>query len=237
MGLDAVELVIRVEEEFSIKIEDGEAETTRTMGELHDLVRSKRAAIRQTMSGISCPSQTVFYKLRRYLSQTLHLKDRTLRPSTAFHSLLPRWNSRRFFSRMREELRLAFPLPRSRIQRAISMGCWFAFLGVFCFTLSYGYQWIGLAFLAGILSSVAVAMVGRFLEYFIPSELPGIATLGDLTRATVLLNRDLFEERKNAPEETDFIWKHLCAIVADQLGARPDQLTPQTRFVEDLGLG
>lgn len=43
MGLDAIELILRIEDEFAIEITDDEAEKAVTVGNLHDLVVSKLA--------------------------------------------------------------------------------------------------------------------------------------------------------------------------------------------------
>ena len=61
MGLDSVELVMRVEERFGIEIHDSEAEPIRTPGMLVDLVFSKL----QTGPQNYCASQRAFYVLRR----------------------------------------------------------------------------------------------------------------------------------------------------------------------------
>ena len=71
MGLDSVELVLEVEEEFEITINDADAEQLRTPRQLaaYVFVRLKNA---QESEG-ACLSQAAFYRLRKVL--VIQFKD------------------------------------------------------------------------------------------------------------------------------------------------------------------
>src|SRR5688572_27660604 len=62
MGLDSVEILVRVEEYFGISIPNGEAQKILTVQEFADCVFAK-VTINPTEK---CKSQMLFYKLRRY---------------------------------------------------------------------------------------------------------------------------------------------------------------------------
>ena len=63
----------------------------------------------------------------------------------------------------------------------------------------------------------------------------GVATVGELAEAVMALNhKQLAAEYKgwSAPD----VWKTLCAVIVDQLGVRPQQITREAEFVKDLGV-
>ena len=62
MGLDSVELIIRIEEHFDIAIPDKEAAQIETVQELANCAYASMI----TNPTIKCRSQILFYKLRKY---------------------------------------------------------------------------------------------------------------------------------------------------------------------------
>ena len=60
-------------------------------------------------------------------------------------------------------------------------------------------------------------------------EAETIATVGDM-QAVIL--RKLKEN--DADLEETFVWAKLKQIVVDELGVRPDQVTPEARFIQDF---
>ena len=69
MGLDAVELVMRVEEEFGIEIPDAEAEEATTVGKLYELVLSKLKPDNRDV----CLTSTAFYRTRQAFINVLQI--------------------------------------------------------------------------------------------------------------------------------------------------------------------
>src|SRR5215469_1253685 len=90
MGLDAVELVLKVEEAFQITILDEEAEKATTPGRLVDLVWNKV----RTSAEPTCLSSRAFYLLRRRAMEEFKLPRTSFKPTTALGDVIPR-NSRR----------------------------------------------------------------------------------------------------------------------------------------------
>ncbi|HWJ27478.1 MAG TPA: hypothetical protein VNS32_13115, partial [Flavisolibacter sp.] len=66
MGMDSIEILMKVEDTFGIKIPDREAEQILTVGDFHDAVwrhLSDKYSER-------CKSQSLFYKLRKSVAET-----------------------------------------------------------------------------------------------------------------------------------------------------------------------
>ena len=78
MGLDAVELLMAVEEEFGIDISDAEAECTRTVGELHALVVGKLSPTQPREGDI------IFDRLKIVICQQLGVQEDRVTPDARF---------------------------------------------------------------------------------------------------------------------------------------------------------
>jgi hypothetical protein len=79
MGLDTVELVMEIEDEFGITLPDADAELIQTAGQLHAYVCHRllpQAAPR-------CASARAFYFLRRVVLCHRDISRHAVRPSTA----------------------------------------------------------------------------------------------------------------------------------------------------------
>jgi hypothetical protein len=61
MGMDTIEILMKVEDTFDIKIPDREAEKILTVGDFHDVVWRQL----YSKSSERCKSQSLFYKLRQ----------------------------------------------------------------------------------------------------------------------------------------------------------------------------
>jgi hypothetical protein len=85
MGLDSVELVMAIEEEFGVDIPDQDAENMITVGDVYDWVKLRIA----TSTPMACLTQRVFYKLRRALVENYSVSRHTIKPETRLTDLLP----------------------------------------------------------------------------------------------------------------------------------------------------
>ncbi|MFA6212588.1 MAG: hypothetical protein WCT03_05205 [Candidatus Obscuribacterales bacterium] len=84
MGLDSVELVLAIEEEFGLDIPDRYAERMFTVGDVYEWLKHRLS----TADPQACLTQQVFYKLRRALIQNYRLERHLITPDTRLSDLL-----------------------------------------------------------------------------------------------------------------------------------------------------
>src|SRR5687768_4924872 len=85
MGLQGVELVMAIEDEFGISIPDHDASRLETVGQIYDYVRQRLSATR----GPRCVSQATFYRVRAALAALTGVPQATIRPATPLDRLRP----------------------------------------------------------------------------------------------------------------------------------------------------
>ncbi len=85
MGLDAVELVMAVEEKFGISITDEEATKTLTVGDLKQLIRGKL----DVADADGCLTQRAFHLIRKNATAEFDILRRNLRPDTPLETVVP----------------------------------------------------------------------------------------------------------------------------------------------------
>ena len=91
MGLDLVEMIMAVEEQFEISIADADAATLRTSRQLAAYVfaRLPKTQAENAADTNFCWSQVAFYRLRRALVQQFKIPRRLIRPTTVINDILP----------------------------------------------------------------------------------------------------------------------------------------------------
>jgi hypothetical protein len=83
VGLDMVELVLAIEEEFDILISDALLEKAKTPKDLADIIYS----IYQSKDKDRCSSQVGFYKLRRIVQEHFRYSKDKLKPTTKLQDI------------------------------------------------------------------------------------------------------------------------------------------------------
>jgi hypothetical protein len=68
------------------------------------------------------------------------------------------------------------------------------------------------------------------------SEFPA-DTAGELAQVVLSLNQDRFQPAKSSTEQTDEdVWRRLVDIICDQRQVEREEVVPNARFVDDLGV-
>ena len=243
MGLDAVGLVMRTEDEFSITLSDDEAGTVRTVDDLYQLVLTKLDLTH------SCLSSKAFYRTRQALVACLQVPRREIRPSSDLESLLPEPTRRQQWSEIAEQISLEFPrlqYPARWRQRFFRFGALISAIVVLaCSTLilrTYPGFISGLAlwipaFAIWMILFAAINSALKKSATSLQTELP-CQTAGDLSRLILTSNYEHFSPTaaQNTATSKEYVWKKLVDIICDQLQVGPEDVVPRARFVEDLGV-
>ena len=108
MGLDTVELVMAIEDEFSIQILDTDAEAMMTVGQVYEYILAKRGIKRQSL----CLSAVTFYRLRRVLLKLSNRERHTIRPGTRLEAFAIGHKRREWWAELASKLNLALPALR-----------------------------------------------------------------------------------------------------------------------------
>lgn len=86
MGLDGVELVMRIEDTFGISIPDEVAGNLLTPNDVTDYILTQ---VEVSDEPLPCPTQKAFHLLRRSFTRTLQTPRAAFRPDATLKSLLP----------------------------------------------------------------------------------------------------------------------------------------------------
>lgn len=225
MGLDIVEMILRVEEEFSIEIFDEEASHLSTVGQLHALILDKLGLLRSS----GCPSSATFYQLRRALVDLAVAPRDEIRPATPIYALLPVRVRRQMWKNWSEAAHLKLPalerprwalwLPKLALGAALCAAPLFWFSG-----------WALVYNATALLFCGFVAWWSALQAVHLPAN---CASVGDVTRATMQMRYGTPTPRVEEPNQ-DRIWRKLRAIVAEESGAKAEEVTPEADFIRDL---
>ncbi|WP_263357163.1 phosphopantetheine-binding protein [Acidicapsa ligni] len=236
MGLDSVELVMRIEEEFGIDLPDAELSSIRTVGDLYRLVMTKM------QTGPSTRISRAFYSLRRAMMACLGLPRNAIHPITKLAPLLPKPTRIAAWKSLAEVSQLEFPKLRHprwardtiRVLTAAAAIAFFAFM--VSWTHPWGLLWLPLLGVTAVVAFVVFSGVYAATS-FLARELP-VRKVGEL--AEVLLGMNLMrfdaDSKITQPLSTQDIWQRLVYIFCDQTALNWEEITPESRIAEDLGI-
>jgi acyl carrier protein len=238
MGLDTVELVMKVEEAFGLTIPDQDAEKIQTVGDLYHYVQAELGG--PPMATPGCLSAAAFYRLRRQLMGRFRVERRRIRPGSALDDLVPKARRREAWRQLGEAVGWRLPelarpdwvwaaWPASVVGLAavevVDWGRWAAFAPE-----AAGGLLVGLVF-----GSIPMTAAFLWLTRPLATVLPA-ADLRGLIPMILGSNSGVFRVNNPHGWNARDVWDALVAIVADQAGVAPGTIGEATSFVKDLGL-
>jgi len=105
MGLDSMEILMKVEDTFDIKIPDREAEQILTVGDFHNVVWQHLVGKHSD----KCKSQNLFYRLRKLFADTFHFLPQHLKLDISPEEVFPKTNRRQVYLSFAETANLQLP--------------------------------------------------------------------------------------------------------------------------------
>ena len=232
MGMDGIEILMKVEDSFGIKIPDREAEQILTVGDFHD------AVWRHLPGKYSdrCKSQSLFYKLRRSISETFNFSNQLFLLRTSPNEVFPQRNRREIYFAFARATNLVLPtLVLNRSSRiGLNIFGVVTILGGLCVAVIlinfFDYpKWILLMPVAGIGLTM---LLSKMME---PNRtVIDAADLRSFTEKTLALNYAvLATEQGTNRREMEMVINH---IIADMVGLNLQDLTPGKKIADDLGI-
>lgn len=229
MGLDTIEILMKVEDTFGIKISDREAEKILTVGDFHDAVWRQLSG---RSSGV-CQSQRLFYSLRRSFAG---IATAQITPETSPEMLFPKTNRRERYLSFSATTGLKLPdlvLETFWHQVLTAFGI-AAIIGGLAASLLlvnvFGYsKWVFLLPVAGMLLTL---LLSRLLT---PRRtMIAVRSMSDFTRHVLVLNYAALSARESTNRlEMEAIINH---IIAGMTGIEFRKITADKKIADDLGI-
>ncbi len=230
MGLDTVEIVMEIEEEFQISIPDAEACSITTVGELCAAVKEKMAqrdSLVRTARGAPCLTAYTFYRLRRGLVDTWAVHREIVRPDANLAECVDRRQRRRRWTQMSRAISLELPLLRRPTWVV-------AILGIAVILATAGAASLSAApLLASLAVCPVAAMIGFMATIPCATQFP-VATVGELCWSVAALNRERLAGPPTAWSD-EGIFESVKLILVKQLAVDPSLVTREASIVKDLG--
>lgn len=239
MGLEIVELGIRVEEEFGVTIEDADYERLKTVQDLQRYVEWKLGAIASNgWPTYDTALVRAFCRLRREIVRQTGIPRTRLRPSTR---LAEHWHSRDEWNLRSRSLSEVLELPiRSWFAEGWMIG---GCLGILVAPLLAMPLMLWDLPVATCLSLILLFCfgLGAVLSIRGAEHRFHIASLGDITRDACYAFAQQeasdppavsFSRRRSGP-----VLPRLLALISEVASLPVDEIKPESRFIEDLMMG
>jgi len=221
MGLEFVELALRVEEEFDISLPDAKLENVKTPLDLAWYIHFELCEQRE--KGYS--PQRGFYKLRELLMAEFSFKKNDLSPNTKIAELF-KGDIRKKWKQLNKLF--SNTLPSLVLNKKEHLGIFI--LNVFIAFLVYFIEkeWdLGLFFFF-INYPILLFVYQNLFATTIPKRYKNLSSLLHLIGYSKQLHRY---------NNYDDILDKVIEISIDELGLATKEITPNSRYIEDLGIG
>lgn len=240
MGLDAVELVMAVEDEFGVRFDDENFPQMRTVGEMERVVVAQLAAQHAVDDFGTCRCVPTFCRVRRTLMKLFDVPRNSIRVATQLEELVPRANRRNQWARLWQEFgqvppelqfsaRLQFALLAMTLIMAVSLAAVVIF-----WTMGTPNADIAANVIAASVALTAVSMcVLLALGKRFTVRVPEYCTVGDIVIR--LTSPTLHNDGASLGRwSRDDVWRRIQAIISEQLNIPLEEITREASFVDDL---
>lgn len=244
MGLEIVEIIMALEDEFAVSIEDHDLRDVRTVGDLSDVIAAK---VGLNESPSVCMTSRVFYQLRRGLMQTTGRQRREITPDTRLDEILPELSRAHLWRTWtsRSEVRL----PRLRLHEPLHTA-WLAATLVAAVATAWGVFWmlslVGVTRADTALPFLVVGWIPVVLVWVLLTRLgsrwatvfPGaVQTVGDLTRMLVERGTRPFTRGREShgTVSRSTVWNRVVEVIVRDTNVKRELITPEATF-RDLQL-
>jgi acyl carrier protein len=232
MGLDSVEILMKVEDSFGIKIPDREAGEISTVGDFHN-------AVWQKLDGKysdCCKSQGTFYRLRKSLVEMFNLSPTLIKPDLVPEKIIPVVQRRNEYFRLANSLNLTFPKLHLKPGWAMFLGIFGTIAIVGSFTTSlilinfFNYSnWMLLSTVIGIILTALLSNMLEFKRTIIPAS-----TFREFTEEVLMLNYSSIQKDTGTNrQEMEMV---INRIIADMAGLELEEVTFEKNIADDLGI-
>jgi acyl carrier protein len=235
MGIDILELVMEMEDTFDIRIPDDDYAGLRTVGDLHDYIvnRMNRSDCPVSERDQICLTTATFVRIRRALVSLFGLSRRSVRTSSSVDEIVPRNDRQKMWNQFQDVIGLKLPSlhrPRWIVVTLI------AIVAVLAALVLWSLTPIDITGCLVVLLVVVAAFIGLALLTQPFATLPGseFVTVGGLTRVVLQRNYRALHEEYKGWNPSD-VWGTLQVILVEQLSVKPEEVTRDASFVDDLG--
>lgn len=232
MGLDSVEILMKVEDTFGIKIPDREAEQILTVGDFHDAVWRHL----EGRHSDKCKSQMLFYKLRRSFADAYGFSPPRFLLDTSPEDIFPKDKRREVYFGFAETTSLKLPelsLTKPWATLLTSFGIITIFGGLAASLVLINFfdvtKWTLLLPVAGIMLTLLLSGLFDPMRTVVRAK-----TVREFTDQTLALNYATFvtEIGTNRRE----MEKVINQIISDMAGLDFEEITPAKKIADDLGI-
>jgi acyl carrier protein len=241
LGLDAINLILTIEDVFDVKITEDEAGLFPTVGGLHDLVWKKYIDTPTELSA----KRRAYDLLCRELGSQSNIGQKLLTPDSQTSIIFPKKGRRNRWKRFSKNAGLKLPkLELSRttailmLSICILLGITVSACKIYTYrnSINMGIREI-ISVLFGFVFSVLIAMTSYLILLFVLLRTPlagkipeGCNTLDGLAQLILANN-----PKKFRPFTQDDIWIIIKGVLVENYGFKPEEIKPESRFIEDLG--
>ncbi len=232
MGLDSVELVLKIEKCFDITIPDQEAEKITTVGKMYDVVWQHL----EGKSSNKCNSQILFYRLRKAAAEIFNFPKQQFLLDAVPEDVFPKENRREVYKLFSKDNNLS--LPNLKLTKP-----WAIFLSLFglitvlgtliCAIIFVNFcdnsKWFFLFPISGLLLTSLLSKAVDTKRIIISEN-----TVRIFVEKTLVLNYEkLSKENGYNRKEVEMI---INQIIVDKIGVDEDEISPEKSFADDLGV-
>jgi hypothetical protein len=138
MGLDSVDLLMRIENGFGIEIKGSEAEQITTVGKMYDAVWERLENKRSE----SCLTQPIFYRLRKAFVEQLGVRHEEFTPAARMEEIVPFDHRRRRYQLLSKQC--GFVLPKLFLNNTLATVNTSIGIGIFILggAIALNYSWL-----------------------------------------------------------------------------------------------